>query len=155
MKISKVRPLVMGTPWRNLTFLILETDEGLTGVGEVRMINNTDALLGYIDRGIPVICSIQAWGDEKADYYAKDDNGHYVVAIGYDETHLYFMDSVANHEKSPANPRYGYLTRTEFLKRWHGDEGFKNKPEVYKRNGMVIHPDPAKTPPLLQAREIE
>ena len=38
----------MGTPWRNLTFLVLETDEGLTGVGEVRMINNTDALLGYL-----------------------------------------------------------------------------------------------------------
>lgn len=53
MKISKVRPLVMGTPWRNLTFLILETDEGLTGVGEVRMINNTDALLGYISEAAP------------------------------------------------------------------------------------------------------
>jgi galactonate dehydratase len=53
MKISKIRPLVMGTPWRNLTFLILETDEGLTGVGEVRMINNTDALLGYISEAAP------------------------------------------------------------------------------------------------------
>jgi galactonate dehydratase len=53
MKISKVRPLVMGTPWRNLTFLILETDDGLTGVGEVRMINNTDALLGYISEAAP------------------------------------------------------------------------------------------------------
>jgi galactonate dehydratase len=53
MKISKVRPLVMGTPWRNLTFLILETDEGLTGIGEVRMINNTDALLGYISEAAP------------------------------------------------------------------------------------------------------
>jgi galactonate dehydratase len=53
MKISKVRPLVMGTPWRNLTFLVLETDEGLTGVGEVRMINNTDALLGYLAEAAP------------------------------------------------------------------------------------------------------
>ncbi len=53
MKITKVRPLVMGTPWRNLTFLVLETDEGLTGVGEVRMINNTDALLGYLAEAAP------------------------------------------------------------------------------------------------------
>jgi len=53
MKITKVRPLVMGTPWRNLTFLVLETDEGLTGVGEVRMINNTDALLGYLSEAAP------------------------------------------------------------------------------------------------------
>jgi galactonate dehydratase len=53
MKITKVRPLVMGTPWRNLTFLVLETDEGLTGVGEVRMINNTEALLGYLSEAVP------------------------------------------------------------------------------------------------------
>ncbi len=53
MKITKVRPLIMGTPWRNLTFLVLETDEGLTGVGEVRMINNTEALLGYLSEAAP------------------------------------------------------------------------------------------------------
>jgi len=53
MRISRVRPLVMGTPWRNLTFLALETDEGLSGVGEVRMINNTDALLGYLAEAAP------------------------------------------------------------------------------------------------------
>ena len=53
MKITRVRPLVMGTPWRNLTFLLVETDEGLTGVGEVRMINNTDALLGYLTEAAP------------------------------------------------------------------------------------------------------
>jgi galactonate dehydratase len=53
MKITNVRPLVLGTPWRNLTFVVLETDEGLTGVGEVRMINNTDALLGYLAEAAP------------------------------------------------------------------------------------------------------
>ena len=53
MKITNVRPLVMGTPWRNLTFVIVETDEGLTGVGEVRMINNTDAVLGYLAEAVP------------------------------------------------------------------------------------------------------
>jgi galactonate dehydratase len=53
MKITNVRPLVMGTPWRNLTFVVVETDEGLTGLGEVRMINNTEALLGYLAEAIP------------------------------------------------------------------------------------------------------
>lgn len=43
----------MGTPWRNLTFVVLDTDEGLSGVGEVRMINNTDALLGYLAEAAP------------------------------------------------------------------------------------------------------
>ncbi|MGA3235470.1 MAG: mandelate racemase/muconate lactonizing enzyme family protein [Bryobacteraceae bacterium] len=53
MKIVRVRPLVMGTPWRNLTYVVVETDEGLTGLGEVRMINNTDALLGYLAEAVP------------------------------------------------------------------------------------------------------
>ncbi|MDB5311542.1 MAG: hypothetical protein JWO38_5744 [Gemmataceae bacterium] len=121
---------------------------------EIKTEMSTDALRGYLDRGIPVICSIQAWGETGADY-TKDDNGHYVVAIGYDEGHIYFMDPVANNEGARANPRYGYLTRAEFLKRWHGDEGTKKKPELQKRVGIAIFPDPEKATPLLQAREIE
>jgi L-alanine-DL-glutamate epimerase-like enolase superfamily enzyme len=34
MKIKNITPLVLGTPWRNLTFLKVETDEGITGLGE-------------------------------------------------------------------------------------------------------------------------
>jgi galactonate dehydratase len=48
MRISAVKPIVVGTPWRNLTFVLVDTDEGLRGVGEVRMVNHTDALLGYL-----------------------------------------------------------------------------------------------------------
>ena len=53
MRIVDVRPLVLGTPWRNLTFVVVRTDDGLEGVGEVRMINNTDALLGYLAEAVP------------------------------------------------------------------------------------------------------
>ena len=49
MKITDVKTLVMGTSWRNLTFVKVETDEGLTGVSEVRMNNRTDALVAYIE----------------------------------------------------------------------------------------------------------
>jgi len=48
MKIVELRTLVMGSAWRNLTLVVVKTDEGLEGVGEVRMVNNTDALLGYL-----------------------------------------------------------------------------------------------------------
>jgi galactonate dehydratase len=48
VKISALRTAVVGTPWRNLTLVELRTDEGLTGVGEVRMLGHTDALLGYL-----------------------------------------------------------------------------------------------------------
>jgi galactonate dehydratase len=48
-----VTPLVMGTYWRNLTIVKVGTDEGLAGVGEVRMVNHTQALLGYLEHAIP------------------------------------------------------------------------------------------------------
>lgn len=53
MRIAEVTPLVMGTAWRNLTFVKVRTDEGLTGVGEVRMVNHTQALIGYLEHAIP------------------------------------------------------------------------------------------------------
>jgi galactonate dehydratase len=45
---------VLGTAWRNLTFVVVRTDDGLEGVGEVRMINETEALLGYLAEVVPV-----------------------------------------------------------------------------------------------------
>jgi galactonate dehydratase len=53
VKVVEVRPLVLGTPWRNLTFVVVRTDEGLEGVGEVRMVGHTDALLGYLAEAVP------------------------------------------------------------------------------------------------------
>jgi galactonate dehydratase len=53
MKITRVTPLVLGTPWRNLTFVKVETDDGLFGLGEVRLNNRTNALLGYLHEAIP------------------------------------------------------------------------------------------------------
>jgi len=49
MKISDVKLMVMGSAWRNLTFCKLTTDEGLTGVSEVRLSNRVNALLGYFE----------------------------------------------------------------------------------------------------------
>lgn len=53
MKITNVTPMVLGTRWRNLTFVKVETDEGLTGVGEARVLNRTDAVLGYLSEAVP------------------------------------------------------------------------------------------------------
>src|SRR6185295_2691564 len=47
MKITKLTPMVLGTPWRNLTYLKVETDEGLVGVSETRSIR-TDSVLAYL-----------------------------------------------------------------------------------------------------------
>src|SRR3954470_2725690 len=53
MKITEVRTQVLGTPWRNITIVEVRTDEGITGLGEVRMLNHTDALLGYLAEAVP------------------------------------------------------------------------------------------------------
>ena len=53
MKITASRITVVGTPWRELVFLELSTDDGLTGVGEVRMVNKTDTLVACIEELAP------------------------------------------------------------------------------------------------------
>jgi galactonate dehydratase len=53
MKITDMETFVVGTDWRNLTIVRLHTDEGLTGLGEARMVNHTDALVGYLAEAGP------------------------------------------------------------------------------------------------------
>ncbi len=48
MKITGYRTFVVSTPWRNLTYLILETEDGLTGVGEARILGKTHTVLEYL-----------------------------------------------------------------------------------------------------------
>jgi galactonate dehydratase len=53
MKITDIDTFVVGADWRNLTIVCLHTDEGLTGLGVVRMVNHTEALLGYLKEVAP------------------------------------------------------------------------------------------------------
>ncbi|MFM7583107.1 MAG: mandelate racemase/muconate lactonizing enzyme family protein, partial [Caldilinea sp.] len=48
MRITAITPMVLGTQWRNLVILKVETDEGLVGLGESRPINKVDAAIGYV-----------------------------------------------------------------------------------------------------------
>ena len=76
MKILEARPIVVGTPWRELTFLELSTDEGLTGVGEVRMVNKTETLVAcigelaprYVIGSDPFDVERLAWNVQRAEY---------------------------------------------------------------------------------------
>jgi len=69
-----------------------------------------------IDKGLPVICLIQAWADERVDYAGDWKDGHYVVAIGYDDRRVYFMDP-------STTGNYTFISTPEFLKRWHDTDG--------------------------------
>ena len=105
-----------------------------------------DELRKDLDEGIPVIVSLQAYGDPQT--YYRDDNGHYVVVIGYDEGNFYFEDPVL-----PG--RRGFLPVKEFDRRWHDDEGTMEKPDPHAHLGVVVkrkQGDPMKPPP---ARKID
>lgn len=53
MKITNVTPMTMGTDWRNITFVKVETDEGLVGVSDVRALNRTETVVGYLSESVP------------------------------------------------------------------------------------------------------
>ena len=71
-----------------------------------------------LDDGTPVICVIQAWKDDGDYTTGTEDDGHYVVLIGYQkdtqsDTYIYFfMDPSTSGS-------YTYLTEEEFILRWH------------------------------------
>jgi galactonate dehydratase len=49
MKITQISTLVLGTQWRNLVHVKVETDEGLVGYGESRPINKVESAIGYVN----------------------------------------------------------------------------------------------------------
>jgi galactonate dehydratase len=53
VKITDIRTTVVGTPWRELVFLELATDEGLVGLSEARMVNKTSTLVACIEELAP------------------------------------------------------------------------------------------------------
>ncbi|MDX2104867.1 MAG: C39 family peptidase [Candidatus Melainabacteria bacterium] len=80
-----------------------------------------------LDKKTPVLCLIQAWATKKTDYKTDWNDGHYVVAIGYDKNKIYFMDpsTLGN---------YTYIDQKGFLKRWHD----KNSKETLNHFGLTI-----------------
>ena len=71
-----------------------------------------------IDHGYPAILSIQAYHELMVPYADDWDDGHFVVAIGYNKNHIYFED--------PASYTRTWLSNKELEERWH-DTDEKNK----------------------------
>ena len=76
MRITAVRATVVGTPWRDLVFVELETVTGLVGVGEVRPVNKTDSFVAvveelagrYVVGSDPFDTERLAWAIERLEY---------------------------------------------------------------------------------------
>ena len=92
---------------------------------EAEIIRNStlNEIKKLIDNGIPPIILMQAWRDYSVDNldWEKDySDGHYVVAIGYNDNCIFFED--------PASVTRTYLSFDEFEKRWHDvDDNNKTK----------------------------
>lgn len=52
MKIKEVKPFVLGTSWRNIIFIKVYTDEGVTGVGEATIQNREEGVLGFLEGAV-------------------------------------------------------------------------------------------------------
>lgn len=93
-----------------------------------------------IDEGVPAIVVLQAWKDDSTTDYTDDwEDGHYVVAVGYDNDNLYFMDPSTLGV-------YTYIPQEEFLKRWHdkddgGNEYINIMVVIGKGTQPVYRPD--------------
>ena len=87
-----------------------------------------DDLQKYLDKKIPVILVLQAWSTKPKVNWVNDwADGHYVVAIGYSKTRVYFQD--------PSSFKCTYLTINELGKRWH-DAGADGK--RYDSHGIAV-----------------
>jgi predicted double-glycine peptidase len=111
------------------------------GIGaELRTDMTLDDLRAQIDGGHPVICAIQAWSAEtNEDYAAEWEDGHYVIAVGYDDDNVYFMDP-------STRGNYTYIANDEFMTRWHDGDSDQR----LQQPGIVItNPNPVYDPDVV------
>lgn len=103
-------------------------------------------LKGLLDQKVPVICAIQAYGDPQdySDEHPKD--GHYVIAVGYDQENIYFEDPSIKGSR-------GYIPISEFVQRWHDEESYKGGRQI--RMGIVIQGDEERPDPVGKVKKIE
>src|SRR6185436_1522427 len=88
MRITDVRTTVVGTPWRDLVFVELETDAGLVGVGEVRPGNKTDSFVAvveelagrYVVGTDPFDTERLAWSIERLEYGRPGEHSQSALA---------------------------------------------------------------------------
>jgi uncharacterized protein len=85
----------------------------------------------YIKRGVPVILLLQAWPIPErkiSDWKNWWADGHYVIAMGYDEKKMYFEDPMCEVRS--------YLSFAELQDRWHDRVGGDKK--KYYNLGIAV-----------------
>ncbi|MDP6416295.1 MAG: hypothetical protein QGG54_14900, partial [Gammaproteobacteria bacterium] len=114
MKTTGFRTLVLGTPWRNLTYCIIETDEGIIGIGEARILGKTHTVTEYL----------------------KDTERHFIGHDPFDIEALYRRMTLLDFGK-PGEVVYTGLALVE-LAFWDIIGKSANKP-IYELIGGKVH----------------
>jgi predicted double-glycine peptidase len=103
---------------------------GLTAEARTRL--SLADLESQLEGGAVVIAALQAWPSRRVpDWRADWDDGHYVVVVGVSGRRIYVMDP-------SVRTGYAYLTRDEFLRRWHDFDIEDGHVVVWDRLGIVI-----------------
>jgi len=100
--------------------------------------------------GVPVIIDCQAWRSvsEYNESWADEwDNGHWMVIIGIDEKNVYFEDPYILGDR-------GFMTRQEFLERWHNPRGL-DESDTVKQIHLGIFVKGEKTPSTLGLKHVD
>jgi len=85
-----------------------------------------------LSRGDVVIVALQAWATRAvADWRTNWEDGHYVVVVGLSRERIYVMDP-------SVRTGYAYLTRDQFLARWHDYDLDHGHRTTFERLGIVL-----------------
>jgi len=94
-------------------------------------------LADEIARGSIVIAAIQAWPQRPVDDPATEwEDGHYVVVVGLDAGRVYAMDP-------SVRTGYAYLSRSDFVRRWHDYDVRDGRRQAYEHLGIVLRGRPS------------
>jgi predicted double-glycine peptidase len=94
-------------------------------------------LADELARGSLVIAAIQAWPAKPAvDPATEWEDGHYVVVVGLDAGRVYAMDP-------SVRTGYAYLSRPDFLRRWHDYDLRDGRRQAYEHLGIVLRGRPS------------
>jgi predicted double-glycine peptidase len=86
----------------------------------------------YLSARRPVIVLIQAWkdDDDTTPYPINFENGHYVVAIGFDNQNIYFEDPWIHGSIT-------YMRKIDLIDRWHGNTDEPVDRHIYG-SGIIV-----------------
>lgn len=88
-----------------------------------------------LSRGDVVIVALQAWATKAVtDWRTNWEDGHYVVVVGLSRDRVYVMDP-------SVRTGYAFLTRDQFVQRWHDYDLDRGRRIIFERLGIVIRGD--------------